>query len=104
MIKRALNFLLLFFVGISYAALVGPEIPVSTANGDQQNPHVIYLPDKKLYFVVWEDWRDVTDSDIYGIFIDEDGNICGSEFVIAGGANESANQTVPRAAYRHVDG
>ena len=103
MVRKVWSFLLIFVISISYAALVGSEIPISTANEDQQNPHVIYLPDKKIYFVVWEDWRDITDSDIYGVFMDEDGNICGSEFIVAGGTNDSANQTVPRAAYRPVD-
>ena len=99
MFVKNLVFLLTFVFGLSFGALVGPEIQISTANEDQQNPHVIYLPHKKLYFVVWEDWRDITDSDIYGVFIDEDGNICGSEFVVAGGAGDNDNQTAPRAAY-----
>ena len=103
MMKKVWNFLLFFIINISYAALIGSEIQISTANGDQQNPHIIYLSNKKLYFVVWEDWRDGNDSDIYGVFIDEDGNICGNEFLIAGSTTDSDNQTVPRAAYRPID-
>ena len=92
-------FLLTLIIGLSFGALVGSEISISTANEDQQNPHVIYLPDKKIYFVVWEDWRDITDSDIYGVFMDEDGNICGSEFIVAGGVGDTDSQTASRVAY-----
>jgi len=74
----------------------------STLKGDQQNPHVIYLPDKKLYFVTWEDYRNAgsTGSDIYGQFVNADGTICGESFVIS---NAVGNQTSPRAAYRDKD-
>lgn len=74
----------------------------SILSADQQNPHVIYLPDKKLYFVTWEDFRNVstTGSDIYGQFMKSDGKICGESFVIS---NASGNQTSPKAAYRDKD-
>lgn len=92
--------------------LVGGEITVSAATDDQQNPQVIYLADKKIYFVVWEDWRNrnqsATDdptkfsgSDIWGKFINPDGTNCTSEFPIT---NKSfGNQTLPQAAYRPGD-
>ncbi len=74
----------------------------STLTGDQQNPHVIYLPDKKLYFAVWEDYRDanITGADIYGQFVNTDGTICGESFALT---TAPGNQTVPRAAYRDKD-
>lgn len=74
----------------------------SILKGDQQNPHTIYLPDKKLYFVVWEDYRNAltTGSDIYGQFVNSDGTICGESFAIS---NAVGNQTVPRSAYRDKD-
>ncbi|GAM07839.1 hypothetical protein OR1_00108 [Geobacter sp. OR-1] len=86
----------------SVAKLVGGEITVTAANDDQQNPQVIYLADKNIYFSVWEDWRNrnVTGGDIYGKFINPDGTACGSEFVIT---NAPGNQTVPSAAYRPGD-
>jgi hypothetical protein len=71
----------------------------SGAREDQQNPKIIYLQDKQLYFSVWEDWRNrlTTGTDIYGQFIKEDGTICGPSFAIN---STNGNQTVPTAAYK----
>lgn len=78
--------------------LEGGEIPISNAPADQQNPHVIYLPDKNLWFSVYEDWSSATTgADIKGKFIKSDGTLCGSELTIT---NAISSQTVPRAAYR----
>jgi hypothetical protein len=84
------------------AKLVGSELVVSNAIDDQQNPYVIYLPDKNIYFSVWEDWRNRngTGADIYGQFVNPDGSLCGSAFAIT---NAPGNQTVPTAAYRQSD-
>ena len=95
----------------SLSKLAGSEILVSGMTpdasgnytapqpGDQQNPHTIYLPDKNLYFVVWEDWRDqnTTGADIYGQFVNPDGTVCGGSFPIS---QAQGNQTSPQAAYR----
>lgn len=88
---------------IKYSKLEGSNIAISNENYDQQNPFTIYLPDKNLYFVVWEDWRNqnTTGSDIYGQFIKVDGTFCSSEFAIS---NSSGNQTVPKATYRNGAG
>jgi Abnormal spindle-like microcephaly-assoc'd, ASPM-SPD-2-Hydin/Putative Ig domain len=66
---------------------------------DQQNPHTIYLPDRNIYFVVWEDWRDrnTTGADIYGQFVNPDGTVCGTSFPLT---RAPGNQTSPQAAYR----
>ncbi len=86
--------------------LEGSEIVISVPTGstspaseDQQNPQVIYLQDKNLWFAVYEDWRDrlTTGADIRGRFIKSDGTFCGNELTIT---NASGNQTAPRAAYR----
>lgn len=84
---------------IAKAGYIGPEIPISINHYDQQNPHVIYLPDKNLWFVVWEDWRNrtTTGADIYGRLINNLGQVCGSNIIIS---NATGNQTAPRAAYR----
>jgi hypothetical protein len=84
------------------AKLVGGEITVSAAADDQQNPQVIYLSDKNIYFSVWEDWRNrnTTGADIYGKFLNPNGSACGAEFVIT---NAPGNQTLPSAAYRPGD-
>ncbi|MFA7402919.1 MAG: putative Ig domain-containing protein [Pelobacteraceae bacterium] len=66
---------------------------------DQQNPKIIYLQDKKLYFSVWEDWRNrlTSGSDIYGQLLKEDGTMCGPSFVVN---SSNGNQTVPTTAYK----
>ena len=92
------------------AANEGDNLPISIVDGatspdtatllndDQQNPVVIALPDKDKWFVVWEDWRNwsTSGSDIYGRFIDENGEYCGDEIAIS---TASGNQTVPMLAY-----
>ncbi len=86
---------------VKVAKLEGSEIIVSNASADQQNPDVIYLPDKNLWFSVYEDWSSgTTGADIKGKFIKSNGSICGSEITIT---NASGNQTVPWAAYRDKD-
>jgi hypothetical protein len=94
------------------AKLVGGEIQISTATDDQQNPQVIYLSDKNIYFAVWEDWRnrnsaasdDATKfagADIWGKFINPDGTSCGGDFPITD--KLSGNQTLPQVAYKPGD-
>lgn len=97
------------------AKLVGGEVQVSVASDDQQNPQVLYLSDKGIYFVVWEDWRNrnqpTTDfpadtakfagADIWGQFINPDGTSCGSAFAITN--KLAGNQTAPSVAYRPGD-
>lgn len=86
-------------LGKSTGKLAGANVKVSNATEDQQNPKVIYLQDKKLYLTVWEDWRNrlVTGSDIYGQFTKENGDKCGSDFIVN---HATANQTVPTVAYK----
>ncbi|GAB4536786.1 MAG: hypothetical protein Fur0020_05050 [Thermodesulfovibrionia bacterium] len=85
-----------------HAGYIGDNIPISAVAYNQQNPYIIYLPDKNLYFAVWEDWRNITTTgaDIRARFIDENGGFCGNEIVITGA---SGNQTSPWAAYRNND-
>ncbi|WP_456393183.1 hypothetical protein [Persephonella sp.] len=102
--KRRSKFFLLIltffltFYNYTRAGLEGPELIISNKEYDQQNPSVIYLPDKNIWFVVWEDNRNqnLTGSDIYGVFVKNDGSICGTEFVIS---NSSGNQTHPAVTY-----
>lgn len=82
--------------------LEGSNIVISNAPADQHNPHVIYLPDKNLWFSVYEDWSSAgtTGSDIKGKFIKSDGTICGNEMTITSAVG---NQTAPWATYRDKD-
>jgi len=116
MLRNYLCLALLLFIVFSTISLTpaqadneGSNIPVSVKNGDavppvllsddQQNPAIIDLPNKHKWFVVWEDWRNVSTSgsDIYGRFINADGTLCGDEIAISTAAG---NQTVPTVAYR----
>ncbi|MEI6826208.1 MAG: putative Ig domain-containing protein [Desulfuromonadales bacterium] len=87
------------------AKLVGSELQVSAATDDQSNPRLVYLPDKQLYFVTWEDYRNrnSTGADIYGQFLTGDGVACGSEVLLSkdgAGVALYGNQTLPDVAYR----
>ncbi len=87
--------------GLLHAGFEGDVFAISDKEYDQQNPFVIYLPDKDVYLVIWEDWRSFTTlADIYGQFLNSDGSLCGDEFVIT---SAIGNQTAPRAAYRDGD-
>lgn len=84
------------------AKIVGSEIPISVAIFDQQNPHVIFLPDKNVWFVVYEDWSNITTgADIYGQFISSNGGLLGQRIPII---TASGNQTAPNAAYSQKNG
>ena len=78
---------------ISKMNLEGNEIPVSTATYDQETPKTIYLPDKKLWFVVWADNRN-GNNDIYGQFVKSDGTLCGSEIQLTNSPDEQTHPTV----------
>lgn len=87
------------------AKLVGSELQISAANDDQANPRLIYLPDKKIYFVTWEDYRNrnTTGADIYGQFLAGDGTACGSDILLSQNGSGVAlygNQTLPDVAFR----
>jgi hypothetical protein len=83
------------------AKLEGGELEIAKKPYDQQNPHTIFLPDKDLWFVVYEDWSDVAKgAEIKGRFIRADGKLCGDEITLSSDQPGNGNQTVPRAAYR----
>ncbi len=98
---------------------LGPVFPVDASFGNQQNPTVVALSDRGLWFVVWEDWSRPGDVDLKAAFLKlkvanlsreeclppdhvwyngwcyEGLESCG-EFVVAGGPG---NQLAPAAAY-----
>ncbi|GAB6043766.1 hypothetical protein JCM17961_44460 [Endothiovibrio diazotrophicus] len=93
----------------AHAAIQGSPISVSVdassalLSDDQQNPFVLQISDKGLWFVIWEDWRNwrTTGADIYGRFIKSDGTFCGDEVAVS---TDIGHQTVPKMAYRDVFG
>lgn len=57
--------------------------------------HQAIAPDGSNYLVVWEDYRNGS-YDIYGQFIDKNGNLIGGNFAIC---NEGSHQTEPAITY-----
>jgi len=97
--------------GKRMAKLAGSEIIISgqglnafgsytsATKEDQQNPQTIYLADKNVYFVVWEDYsnRNTSGSDIYAQYLAPDGKTIGLSFPVS---IDPGNQTVPQVAYK----
>ena len=77
-------------------ALEGDEIQIAVGPADQKNAHVVYLRDKDLWFVAYEDWSN-GHADIKGMFVRSDGTLCGGVIDIT---TDLGNQTFPRVAYR----
>ena len=75
----------------SFGNLISGDIAICTASGGQYYPRVAHGvlgaldPDDNEYLVVWQDHRGGDDGQIYGRRLDEDGNLLGSELVIATG-------------------
>lgn len=90
------------------------DYAITKDNDDQANPRTVYLPDKQLYFVVWEDYknRNKSGADIYGQFLDNSGTLCsntpiliskdttGTYSVEATTKALLGNQTAPDVAYK----
>lgn len=51
------------------------SFPISTANGVQDEPDVIYNPDDVEYLVVWQDDRSLSHDGIYGQRVDANGDL-----------------------------
>jgi hypothetical protein len=118
--KGLILLLTLFLAGLVFvtgagAANEGNPIAISIEQMDQQNPDVVALPDQGLWFVVWEDWRtaaggaaDNTGADIWGQFVDGNGEKCGEPILISDADEDTegdlGNQTFPRVAYDQDDG
>jgi hypothetical protein len=80
-------------------SLSGSTINLTGSPDNQINPQVVYLADKKLYFSIWEDYRNrnTSGADIYGQFIQPDGILCSGAFAIS---TNPGDQTLPQVAYR----
>ncbi|MFH1176722.1 MAG: hypothetical protein V1750_04880, partial [Acidobacteriota bacterium] len=83
----------------SVSTVVSEQV-ICEAFSDQLNSAVAFDPVRSLFLVVWEDGREDTgagtNADIYGRFVDRDGQPSGGELLIAGG---TGNQTRPAVAY-----
>ena len=71
--------------------LAGPLFTVVDTVAPQIFPHPIYVPTKKLYFILWEDgrnaedpnadWSTIADLDIYGSWMSPNGTLLGNEII-----------------------
>jgi hypothetical protein len=57
------------------------KIPVSTIDAQAQHPFIVFNPIRKVYFVTWDDSRNV-ERDVFGIMLDESGTVVTEEFVV----------------------
>jgi hypothetical protein len=81
--------------------LVGSEIPISTAAGNQDPPVVAYNNTLNEYLVVWADARlGFPNIDLYGQRVSSTGSLVGSEFPIS---TVTERQTIPEIAYNSID-
>jgi len=84
--------------GTLYTTATGTNFVISNAANTQGAPSVVYDSSHMRFLVVWADQRNVgaTASDIYGRYVNVDGSMAGSEFIIA---NTTDSETGPSAAY-----
>ena len=78
--------LLLLFVSHAMGQGHSSEIQISIDPDDQGWIQCAYDLNNDEYLVVWEDYRVDTQGDIYGQFVDGDGTLINSNFVICGTA------------------
>jgi hypothetical protein len=74
-------------------ALLDSIFPVSQASGDQQLPAVT-TNEQAEYLVVWEDHRLPADSDVFGQFLEVNGDQLGSEFWIGYSSDDDTHPAV----------
>ena len=79
----------------------GANFFVSTAAGNQVAPSVAFDTIRQLFFVVWEDSRNVLTAgdDIYGQLVNADGSLFGNDVAVS---DASADQVAPSVAYSTV--
>lgn len=84
--------------------LYGSLINVSNATGDQASPSAAYDTVNQRHLVVWEDARNqsanISNIDIYGQFIDPQGNLSGGNVPVS---VDAGNQLSPALAFGDVN-
>jgi len=58
----------------SDGTLKGENFPICTVSGDQYWPHLDFDPFNNRFLIVFEDWRNASNGDIRGIFVNYDGS------------------------------
>jgi len=86
-------------------SLLGGDIAISVADGDQTEARVAFDPQNQRYLVVWTDGRSGR-ARIYGQFLDKDGNLLGGNFQISrsspSGSVQFYSQMSPDVIYNAV--
>jgi hypothetical protein len=81
----------------------GSTLNISTAVGDQTSPVAAYDSVNQRFFVAWEDARNqsanISNMDIYGQFIDPQGNLSGANAIVT---VNPANQIAPAVVFGDV--
>lgn len=76
------------------------SLDISTTQYDQTKPKIAFDPSQQRYLVAWEDARNtatnVSNMDVYGQFIDPQGQLSGSNFIMT---TNTSNQQQPAIAY-----
>lgn len=80
----------------SDGTLSGSNFPICDAPEEQYNPKVTYNSIINQYLVVWDDYRNNTDWNIWAQLVNADGTLQGGNFSVC---NESHNQYNPSIAY-----
>ncbi len=75
----------------------GGASPAHPAPGDQEKPQIAYNPDDDEYLVVWQDYRNSADWNIYGQRVAADGSLLGTNLAI--NTTATTHQTTPHVAY-----
>ena len=57
------------------------KITVSAIDAQAQHPFIVFNPTRKVYFITWDDNRN-GGRDVFGIMLDESGNVDTEEFVV----------------------
>jgi len=77
-------------------AAIGSEFVICDATGHQQSASVAYNSNTNQYLVVWTDYRNGSNYDIYGQIVNANGTLSGSNFTIS---NNIDNQSEPNITY-----
>ena len=91
-------------IDLTNLASFSSQISVSNTQGDQTAPRVSLEPMNDRFLVVWEDARNqsanISNMDIYGQFVDPQGNLSGSNFAVT---VAQGNQLAPAVAFGDSD-
>ena len=83
------------FVGAD-GALVGDNFPIAQRRVSQKYPAVAFDPVHRQFLVVWAETRDKRTDKVYGRYVDSEGKLVGSEFIVA---PEGDNQDRPSVTF-----